>query len=236
MNIAKYVLISEARYISSSASPLVPSAIVETKRGYQAYWDAKDGTSAHWNAIVLRRLVPYFGADANARDIARILRVPGYYHLKNPADPFMVRIAHWMRVSYTERQIVEHWSEHVDEAEREREFRREVRSTYTPQGGVSGDDFWERVYNLDCEEGLLRLSGMGCVGGESFTFRPCRNGNLNLYVDGKGSSCWIDKSKRIGSLDRGGPTLANWLHWYGCSWADAARTLKDIFPHLEIKA
>lgn len=90
------------------AAPLVPSEIVETRRGYQAYWHARDGAQAeHWNAIVLERLVPYFGADKNARDLCRILRVPGFLHLKDPANPFPVRSVWRHRVSYTERQMAE---------------------------------------------------------------------------------------------------------------------------------
>ncbi len=39
------------------ASPLVPSLIVETRRGYQAYWGAKDGHPDAWNAILLASFV-----------------------------------------------------------------------------------------------------------------------------------------------------------------------------------
>ncbi|HEY6180096.1 MAG TPA: DNA-primase RepB domain-containing protein, partial [Kofleriaceae bacterium] len=126
------------------ASPLVPSLIVETKRGYQAYWVAKPPAQAeHWNAIVLERLVPRFGADKNARDLCRILRVPGYYHLKDPSDPFLVRVAWRHRVSYSERQMAEAFAwvgdpvaqrQAHDEARREAE--REIRE-HAKQGAIA---------------------------------------------------------------------------------------------------
>jgi hypothetical protein len=91
------------------------------------------------------------------------------------------------------------------------------------------DDFWDRVYHLDCEYGLERLSG---IVGESYAFRGNRNGNKNIYVDGKGTSCWIDKHGRIGSHSNGGPTLFQWLTWLRFSKRDAIDLLKRTFPEL----
>lgn len=206
-------------------SPVEPSLVVETKRGYQAYWNAKDGKPEHWNAIVLERLVPFFGADKNARDLARILRVPGFKHLKNPAEPFEVLEVYRADSSYSEAQMAQRFPE-VAKPEAVQRARREV----TFEGS---DEFWDRVYHLDCEEALSRLSGSGHVGGEQFTFRRVANGNLNILVDGKGTSCWVDKNGRIGSLDEGGPTIAQWLRWYGHSYGDAAKIIKAMFPQLE---
>lgn len=208
-------------------SPLEPSLIVETKRGYQAYWNAKDAKPEHWNAIVLERLVPFFGSDANARDLARILREPGFLHLKDPADPFMVRTVHECKASYTEQQLATHFKpvpklepkQVHEQAKREAKFN-------------DSDDFWDQVYNLDCEEALSRLSGHPAVGGEQYTFRRMANGNKNIYVDGKGTSCWVDKCGHIGSLSGGGPTIAQWLRWFKHDYAEAAKIIKQLFPRL----
>ncbi|HAM55913.1 MAG TPA: hypothetical protein DCQ64_11090 [Candidatus Rokubacteria bacterium] len=208
-------------------SPLVPSLVVETKRGYQVYWRAKDGTAGTWNAIVLERLVPYYGADKNARDIARILRAPGYLHLKDPADPFLVAVVHRWDVAYSEADLFRAYPA-VEQEHAQRAQHDEVRRSQA----IHGDDFWDRVWSLDCEEGLARLSGHHAVRGEVFTFRRVRNGNRNVLVDGKGTSCWIDQNRRIGSFSKGGPTLYAWLAWYGNSPAECVRVLKDTFPGL----
>ena len=210
------------------ASPLIPSSIVETKSGYHAYWYAKDGKREHYRAL-LDRLVAFFGADKNARDLARVLRVPGFLHQKDPAEPFLVQHVHgpYAQLCYAERQMFDAFPPVEDEAREQHQVaRREVRES-------SGEDFWERVYNLDCLDGLERLSGHHAVGGEHFTFRRVSSGNHNILVDGKGTSCWIDESGRIGSSDKGGPTLYQWLRWYGNSPADCARILKETYPHLE---
>lgn len=220
------------------ASPLVPTAIVETKRGYQAYWNARRDCAPkaeHWNAIVLERLVPHYGADKNARDLARILRQPGFLHLKDPADPFLVRTVHEWFVEYTERQMAEafRWAPNIAAivSEQRAESHRSMRptSTYVP-----GDNtpYWDAIAALDCRDALERLSGSGIVGGEQFTFRMVSNGNANIFCDGKGTSCWIDKSGKIGSLDKGGPLITNWLRWYRADWKEIHVELQRAYPHL----
>ncbi len=205
-------------------SPVEPSLIVETNRGYQAYWNAKDAKPEHWNAIVLGRLVPFFGADKNARDIARILRAPGYLHLKDPTKPFLVKEVHRCEVAYTEQQVASRFPAEVKPEPVQRAMR---------EAKFSGsDDFWDQVYHLDCEEALLRLSGHPAVGGERYSFRQMANGNRNIFVDGKGTSCWVDRNGRIGSLAGGGPTVAQWLRWFKLDYPEAAKVIKDLFPQL----
>lgn len=225
-------------------SPLVPSLIVETKRGYQAWWAAKEGARPeHWNALVLERLVPFFGSDKNARDLCRILRVPGFLHLKDPADPFKVRIAWRHDVSYSERQIADafEWvpdrkaqkATH-DEQRRaaEREIREQSKQDAIAAGLTPTESLWDAVYALDCEEALSRLSGHWAVSGERYTFRPTSRGRLNIFVDGKSSPCFIDESKRIGSPSGGGPTIAQWLRWFKHDWKTIVSVLREVFPRL----
>lgn len=224
-------------------SPLVPSIIVETKRGYQAYWCARDAQANHWNAIVLERLVPHFGSDANARDLCRILRVPGFLHLKDPSDPFKVRCVWKHLVAYSERQIGEAFpwvanraehQRHLSEAQRsaEREAKEASRQAAIASGQIPTETLWDAIWNLDCEEGLRRLSGHWAVGGEQYSFRSTGRGNLNVFVDGRSSSCFIDANKRIGSLDGGGPTLVQWLRWFRHDWKVVVSVLKELFPQL----
>lgn len=212
----------------ANRSPLIPSSIVETKNGFHVYWYSVDGKPEHYRGI-LDRLVAFYGADKNARDLARVLRVPGFLHLKDPSSPFLVKHVHGPNrsIAYTERQMFAAYPPTEDEL---RKRHREQRRDYD---GRNGDTFWERVYNLDCLDGLERLSGTGAVSGEVYSFRPCANGNHNILVDGKGTSCWLDQQGRIGSRDRGGPTLYQWLRWYRNTPSECARVLKELYPHLE---
>jgi hypothetical protein len=210
--------------------PLIPTLVVETKRGYQAYWQAKDGTAEAWDSLVLERLVPYYGADKNARDLARILRVPGYYHCKDPADRYLCQVVHRHQVSYRQVEIAQCYPWVPSEKEH-----RQAHSEARRQAPDQYDDFWEAVYHLDCEEGLRRLSGHPAVGGEHFTFRRNGNGNRNILVDGKGVNCWIDQDGRIGSGKgkNGGPTLYQWIAWYGNKPRDCVAVIKELYPQLD---
>jgi len=218
-------------------SPLVPTYIVETKRGYQAYWGAKDGRADHWNAIVLERLVPFFGADKNARDLCRILRVPSFLHLKDPNDPFLVREVWKQPVLYSERQIAEAF-EWVPDRVAQRAFHEEQRRAAEAEMRAQSkpstitESFWDAVYALDCEDVLGRLSGHWAVGGERYKFVRTSRGRLNIYVDGKSSPCFIDEQKRIGSPSGGGPTVAQWLRWFKHDWKTVVAVLKEVCPRL----
>lgn len=219
------------------AAPLVPSRIVETRNGYHVHYHAKDAKAEHWDSLLLEHLVPYFGADKNARDLARILRVPGFLHLKDPSNPFPVRRVWSHGVAYTEEQIARAFPFAPDVSlERKRhagsreEYQRDTARSSARCSAADGEDFWERVYGLDCAEGLARLSGHYAVGGEAFTLRRVRSGNQNILVNGKSTSCWVDARGRIGSLSGGGPSLYQWLRWYGNSPSECVRVLRELFP------
>jgi len=203
---------------------LLPTLVVETKRGYQAYWAAKDAKKEHWNAIVLNRLVPFYGADRNARDLARILRKPGFNHLKDPNDPFLVRKVWEWKVSYSELQMAMFYpcAREVNQATIEHQA---IRRTVPIAGSI-----WDRIWKLDCEDALLRLSGHDYVGSQTYTFRSNNTGTKNILVDGKGTSCWIDREKRIGSLDSGGPTIYHWLNWFHNNPKKVVEMIQEVFP------
>lgn len=207
---------------------------METKNGYHAHWHLVDGRPEHWNALVLERLVPFFGADKNARDIARILRVPGFLHWKDPANPFPIRLVHRSDRRYTERELAAAfpWVPREGEREAATAIQRSARRA----GDMSGDSFWQRAHSLDCRFALPALSGHWLVNGEEFALRPQRNGKQNILVDGKGTACFVDGDGRIGSAKNGGPSIVRWCRYYGYSYAEIARGLKEIFPELEDKA
>lgn len=209
-------------------SPIIPSAVAETKSGYHAYWYAEDARKETYRPL-LDSMVAFFGADKNARDLARVLRVPGFYHLKDPENPFLV---HWVYGPHPERRYTERvMLRDFRPAETEGLKKHREQKRYSEAGS---DDFWERVYNLDCMDALERLSGTGYVGGEKYTFRPVAGGRrFNIFVDGKSSPCWIDESGRIGSPSNGGPTVYSWLSWFGTPPRECVRIIKELYPELE---
>lgn len=73
--------------------PLEPSIVTETKRGLHFYWLAAPATPLDSCERVNRAIARSIdGGDTGACDASRVLRVPGFFHLKDPADPFFVRL------------------------------------------------------------------------------------------------------------------------------------------------
>lgn len=208
---------------------LIPTLVIETKRGYHAYWAAKDGTPENYKLIVANRLVPYYNADKRAKDICRILRAPGYYHMKDPQNPFLIKTVHSTHVKYSEKEMFKFYPD-VETPKKQKKLQRLAEKENPGEG-----DFWESVWNLNCEYALTLLSGSEYVGGETYLFTENSSGTKNIWVNGQSSSCWIDSSGRIGSSDGGGPTIYQWLNWFHKNPRKTIDIIKQEFPTCRTK-
>lgn len=207
---------------------ITPSATVETKNGYHVYYDAVDATAASYEEIVSERLVPLLGGDPKAKDVARILRVPGFSHWKNPDEPYAIKLVQSSDNVYTEQDMMRAFPlpKAKEQVSQERFTLRKVLSFQSDHG------LFDRIYSLDCEQALRRVSGSFAVGHEMFSFKRMTNGNLNILVNMKPTSCWIDGKKRIGSADGGGPTIWQWVNWYHRDHKKTYELIKQFFPEL----
>jgi Primase C terminal 2 (PriCT-2)/RepB DNA-primase N-terminal domain len=94
----------------NGAFPLQPSIVVESSPGhYHRYWLVDDEWPADKSgrtdlAGVMERMVETYGSDKYAKDITRVLRLPGFLHRK--AAPFMVRIIGGNEKRYTRAEIL----------------------------------------------------------------------------------------------------------------------------------
>lgn len=73
---------------------LRPQIVVETSPGkFHRYWLTYGGqvALAEFKAV-MTTMVEKYGSDPNARDLARVLRLPGFYHQKDATKPFLVSI------------------------------------------------------------------------------------------------------------------------------------------------
>lgn len=77
---------------------LMPTIVVRTKNGVHLYWLYSNPIFSPTSEQMLlwrdiqNRLVKYFDGDPQAKDSARVLRLPFTMHLKDPKDPFEVKI------------------------------------------------------------------------------------------------------------------------------------------------
>ncbi|KAB2919965.1 MAG: hypothetical protein F9K29_03660 [Hyphomicrobiaceae bacterium] len=85
--------------------PIEPSIVVETSPGkFHVYWLIDDDMPVETWRGCMSRIVDEYGADKNATDPVRVLRVPGFYHCKH--KPVMVRLVKCSGRRYTAAALV----------------------------------------------------------------------------------------------------------------------------------
>lgn len=216
--------------------PLLPTMVVETKSGHHVYWGMRDdeinqlGLSAACERYVhtLDGLVSFFNGDNNAKGTTRILRVPNYFHCKDPRHNFLIQTNFESDNKYTHDEMLEVLvSLNVYSKKPEPKPARTNR-VYND----TDNSFWEDASNIDCEYGLRVLSGARELNSDIFSFYQTRD-KVQIYANGNKTSCWIDSNKKIGSFGKGGPSLIQWVEWYGYNKAETAKILETYFPELK---
>lgn len=72
--------------------PIEPSIVVESSPNkYHYYWLTSTVKLDEWDAV-MATMVQVHGCDNKAKDLARVLRLPGFVHRKDLNKPFMCRI------------------------------------------------------------------------------------------------------------------------------------------------
>lgn len=80
---------------------LLPSIIVDSGHGHHAYWLFKEPEQiTHADDVqkiesYLKALATALGADLHAAELARVLRMPGTFNVKDPAAPLLATIIHF---------------------------------------------------------------------------------------------------------------------------------------------
>jgi hypothetical protein len=72
--------------------PVPPSITVRSKRGYHRYWLLKAGESMGRLQETQKALAAHFDTDGAVNDLARVMRLPGTYHMKDRSSPFFVEL------------------------------------------------------------------------------------------------------------------------------------------------
>ena len=196
--------------------PLTPHIVVETSAGkFHRYWLTRESKAALDDYEgVMRTMVEQFGSDPNARDLARVLRLPGFFHLKDVGNPFLVSIVEASHAQpYTWEQITAVIPPSPAPAP----------ESTKPQGaqGSFGKEHWRvlsavKVLNSDCEYGVWLAAGMalhhGASGGlTGFIFWDDWSAQGNSYRDGETKYKWSTFGKGNGAQI----TIATLFHHAG---------------------
>ena len=74
--------------------PLEPHIVVESSPGKYHCYLLVDDLSLDERDLVQQVLIDQYGSDPKAKDRARVLRLPGFLHQKDPAHPHLVNVIH----------------------------------------------------------------------------------------------------------------------------------------------
>jgi len=86
------VMQSGARYNQAMEWALKPHfSVWSSPNKYHIYWLVSPYVPGDFFSTIQRKLIKTFDSDKTIWDAPRVLRVPGFYHLKDPANPHMIQ-------------------------------------------------------------------------------------------------------------------------------------------------
>lgn len=213
-------------------APLKPTLVVESNHWFHLYYisdkELTEEEFENWNWW----LKNYYNWDSKVcKDVARVLRIPWYYHMK--WEKYMV--SYRKDLSSHDRYSMEQMNKAFPNQQETTPWREKARETYNKQWNKK-DWFRSRANQLNTRSMLEELSWTGWVSWDIITFKKNSNGTEQIYCNGKSTSCWIDSKDTIWSNDKGWPYWTDWLEWYWLvDWKELARYLKDKHPEIEEK-
>lgn len=212
--------------------PLKPSMIIESSSSYHLYWFAKDWKIENW-ASVCYGLRNYFDWDPAVVDISRVLRLPGYNHLKDETKPYKITILEILWEIYSEEQMILAYPNQKSLSEIKQSL---IINDSQAKKDLWWDYYWDRVKNMDTVSMLEEISWTPFVNNETISFHKNNNWTEQIMVNGKSTGCWIDKNGKIGSSAWWWPNWTNWVFWYGnCNWKELAQWINDKHPEMVIQ-
>jgi P4 family phage/plasmid primase-like protien len=108
-----------------------PSMVVMSRNGSHAYWLLDPGEDIAHFEQAQAAIAHHLGTDAKVKDLPRVMRLPGFLHQKNPAEPFPVSLlAADASMKYTIATLMAVYPPLAVEAP--------ARAPYTPPAPVSG--------------------------------------------------------------------------------------------------
>ena len=209
--------------------PVEPHMIVESSPGKFHQYVLVEGAPLDEFEPVQLRLVDDYGSDPNAKDRSRVLRLPGFYHQKDPSHPHLVHLVHESGQS----PMV--WKEAVKyfpPVRREQQYSSELPPEGTPLANAPevrsalnalapdiGFQDWLRIGMA------LHSTGAGL---EAFQLWDDWSAAGALYKEGECAYRW-----RTFTRDRAVAVLLNTLFWYARKAGWAGRTYDEMLADAE---
>lgn len=220
-----------------------PSCIVESKNGYHCYRFADVNATKENRNRICQNITEHIGWDSNAPKLWWVFRIPGFYHNKDPVDPFLVKCVYidpWL--IYSEPVILNAFRDTKKNCYKEfsKHIKKDIFNTYRKKNLTSyvttsqmRETLYKHLSKLDNRYMLNLLSWTRLVKHERFSFKSNTDGTEQIIVDGTSTSCWIDRSGNIWSADWWWPTWIQRMLWYKtCNYQELVNYIKEHHSHL----
>lgn len=205
--------------------PVEPHIIVESSPGKHHRYVLVEGAPLDEFEPIQLRLVNDYGSDPNAKDRARVLRLPGFYHRKDPNHPHLVRVIH------ESGQPPMPWADAVRHFPPVRREQQEYPSELPPEGTplTNAPEIRSALRALDPDVGYehwLRI-GMSLhstgAGLEALQLWDEWSATGALYREGECSYRW-----RTFTRDKAVAVTLNTLFWYARKTGWKGRTFDEM--------
>lgn len=217
-------------------APLKPTFVVESVHGFHLYYFAENHLTKEQFEEGNLWLMEYYHWDIKVcKDIARVLRIPWFYHMK--WEPVMVEFRKDLSgfSFYSVEEMTKAFPKKEEEIKKP-EIKPIPKNTYN-----CSDSYWEKVNRLDNRQMLRELSGTRWVDWEIIDFKRNWDWTEQITINWTPRSCWIDECWMIGSYDNGWPSYIQWLQYYKkrkfttSEWHEFSNRLNANHPELEEK-
>lgn len=215
-----------------------PSFVVETRAGYHLYWFCNP-LLEEFKKIQqgIYESLQHIYADPAAKNVLRLLRVPGFLQHKN-GETFRAKIRMELCARNPDGTFI-----YYNATELQQAFPVKSAPTWGKKKVVKKvatvNSFFQNTYDvftyvksLPQEVVFERCNGGVLTGGEVFTLMPERGGKMQIRKDGKPTPSWIDcRVNAIFSNNvQGHYGIVEFAKWYGLELYEIADELKKLFP------
>jgi len=211
-----------------------PNFIISTRSGFHCYWHLTEELTPteqnieRYSNLIRDGLVPK-GADKQAVDVSRVLRVPFRRYWRDSKGNVYDKEAIYCNIVY-ESDVRFSFEELERSMLRPEIKKKDIDTPPIAKTGpkYGGEDLWTKANNLPVREALEKLSGTPHVSMEQLSFK--KQGRLiRIHVGNKPCNAWIDEKGDIGSTVKAGPRIPNWLFYYHKDWKKVADIMKEVF-------
>jgi P4 family phage/plasmid primase-like protien len=146
----------EEQQANLNSLKLQPSFIVQSKKSLHAYWLAKDATIENFKLIQHWIKIKLNGCNS-MKDYTRVLRVPDFYHMKDPQNPFLVKIiSEHPELVYTEKEIMDYFVDYEQIKKDEEEHQKRM-AELANKIQTEGEDVYQAINNIPIEDIVSKI-------------------------------------------------------------------------------